>query len=294
MQIKAFRDLNPETIAAIRKLEALCKEADHLQGYLSLDLSLNIDTLKGFYLACDSDRLLALLIIFAPSKAEAEISALTDPAFRKQGLFKKLLAEAVQELKKYDIKDLLFVCEADSESGKAVIAKFDASYSFTEYNMRYTGDSQIRAKSDCFRTTLFPSTIEDLEDLSGLRQKIFGDSLEDARLIMKKSLESDSRQQYLLRYMDQPIGLCAAGFEEEGVSIYGLGILPEFQGQGFGRELLQLAVRDLTGKGHPNLTIEVNSSNSRALELYKESGFKIALAYEYYRLPFDEYVKKGI
>jgi ribosomal protein S18 acetylase RimI-like enzyme len=277
-------------VVAIRKLETLCKMADHLHGTVSLDLSLNIKTLKGCYLASEEGKLLGALIIFAPSTAEAEISAFTDPALRKQGLFKKLLTEAVKELKKHNVKDLLFVCEADSESGKAVIAKVAASYCFTEYNMRYTGDSQIRVNSDVLRSSLVAATIEDLDDLIGLRHKIFGDNREEARLIMQKSLGSDSRQQYLLRYEDRAIGLCAAGFEEAGVSIYGLGILPEFQGQGFGRELLEFAVKDLIAKGCRNLTIEVNSTNNRALELYKGSGFKITLAYDYYRLPLQEYI----
>lgn len=292
MEILSYRDLRPQIVAEVRVLEALCKEADGLKGKVSLDSSLNIKGLKGYFLAFEAAKLIGLLFAFVPSKEEAEISAFTDPTFRRQGLFNKLLAEAAGELERHAVKDFLFLCESGSEPGRAVVKKLEADYSFTEYSMNYSGREQICAEADGCRADLIISGSDQLDSLVDLRRKIFGDSLEDSRTMMQKILGSDNRQQYLLVYQDQAIGLCSASFEEAGVSIHGLGVLPDFQGKGFGRELLQLMVKDLLDKGHQGLSIDVDSNNSRALALYQVAGFNIKVAYDYYRLSLQEYLDR--
>jgi ribosomal protein S18 acetylase RimI-like enzyme len=292
VEILSYRSLSPQTVAEIRALERLCKEADGLKGKVSLDSSLNITGLKGYFLAFEAARLTGLLSAFVPSTEEAEISAFTDPAFRRQGLFYKLLAEAAGELERHAVKDIIFVCESGSKSGRAVIKKLKADYSFTECSMNYSGREHACAGADGCRADLIISGSDQLDILVDLRRKIFGDSLEDSLAMMKKILGSDKRQQYLLFYQDQAIGLCSASFEETGVSIHGLGVLPDFQGKGFGRELLQLMVKDLLDTGHHCLNIDVDSNNSRALALYQAVGFSITVAYDYYRLSLQEYLDR--
>ena len=49
------------------------------------------------------------------SQQEAEISAFTLPEYRCNGYFKLLLSKAIQELNKFNIRDILFVCEKQSD-----------------------------------------------------------------------------------------------------------------------------------------------------------------------------------
>jgi ribosomal protein S18 acetylase RimI-like enzyme len=117
-----------------------------------------------------------------------------------------------------------------------------------------------------------------------MRQIIFNDNYEETKAILNNIFNLDSRRQYCTEYEGNRIGLGSAYFERPKASIYGLGIMPEFQGKGFGKELLMLIIKDLTARGFSTIEIEVESKNENALTLYKKSGFEITCAYEYYRL----------
>lgn len=112
---------------------------------------------------------------------------------------------------------------------------------------------------------------------------VYDESYEDAESIIKSSLTSSNRKAYAAVLGDRLIGKGFAGFEDGEVSINGLGILPEFQGKGYGKELLLMIMRDLLENGHKNITLEVSSKNNRAFELYRKSGFKVEIAIDYYR-----------
>jgi len=53
---------------------------------------------------------------------------------------KNYYLKQVQELSSFHIRDILFVCESQSISGKMVIATLNAPYAFTEYLMRFNQD----------------------------------------------------------------------------------------------------------------------------------------------------------
>lgn len=75
----------------------------------------------------------------------------------------------------------------------------------------------------------------------------------------------------------------SVSIENDEASIFGLGIAPQYQGKGFGRELLNLIAADLKNKGIENITIEVDSTNKNAFNLYKKFGFEVETSFDYYR-----------
>jgi ribosomal protein S18 acetylase RimI-like enzyme len=77
------------------------------------------------------------------------------------------------------------------------------------------------------------------------------------------------------------MGVAAKG--DEGTSIHGLGVLPEHQGKGYGKEMLYSMISKLVEQKAENINIEVESQNSNAFKLYKNSGFEVESAWEYYR-----------
>jgi ribosomal protein S18 acetylase RimI-like enzyme len=124
---------------------------------------------------------------------------------------------------------------------------------------------------------------KDLEIIALLSQQIFNDSYEDSKSMIKKSLEADNRTQYIAVLDGEFIGIGAVNFENDGASIFGFGIAPEYQGKGAGKELLYLILKDLEKKNVQNLSIEVHSSNKKAFQLYKKFGFEIVASYDYFR-----------
>jgi len=128
MIIKELVKASEEVIKEIRQLEIACKDYDKLTGDIFLDSSLNFNPyMKNIFLLYEDDKLVSLLTMFIPTQTEAEISSFTLPKYRQKGYFKALFVKASNELKKYEVQDVLFVCEPQSFSGKAVIKKLKAS-----------------------------------------------------------------------------------------------------------------------------------------------------------------------
>lgn len=282
MTIRAYVSLRQKAIAEVLDLEGICIDHDSLRGSVFLDSSLNINQqIKSFFLLYKNGKLISMLSMFIPTKNEAEITAYTLPKFRGKGYFKSLLRKAVEELRAFDIPELLFVCESPSISGKRVIDALNADYDHTEYFMRFDRASYTRLNR--YRLILLKAVQEDLEKAIAANMKVFDDSREESKSLIENCFLSDTREQYLAVLDDEIIGIASVNLEEEDVTIFGFGIVPEYRSKGYGKELLHLIVDDLLQRGRSDITIDVNNENANAIELYQKTGFHIEATYEYYR-----------
>jgi ribosomal protein S18 acetylase RimI-like enzyme len=68
-----------------------------------------------------------------------------------------------------------------------------------------------------------------------------------------------------------------------------LAILPEYQGKGFGRELLFHALKYIKASGMKLMRIEVLSHNKAALEMYLKAGFKEVSKQLHLAMPSDNF-----
>ena len=64
--------------------------------------------------------------------------------------------------------------------------------------------------------------------------------------------------------------------------IYGFGVLPDFRGKGYGREILCSALDILKKKQVDNIYLEVATENKNALGLYESCGFEEIFVMDYY------------
>jgi N-acetylglutamate synthase-like GNAT family acetyltransferase len=239
LQIKAL--INPENsvIGEIRTAEELCRQHDSHSGSLSLDSSFNFrQDLKNIFLLYDQHKLVSVLSVFAPTRQEAEITAFTIPAYREKGCFKMLLEEATAELKRCEVKDILFVCELSSLSGRAVLKKLNALYDFTEYSMKYIEPPLTPAAKNSNQGILIKAKAENIEEIVAMREKVFGDFHDDALAIIRNTFKSNKRDQYIFSCLGQNVGIAAVCYEDASASIHGFGIIPEYRGKGLGKEML--------------------------------------------------------
>jgi ribosomal protein S18 acetylase RimI-like enzyme len=221
--------------------------------------------------------------MFVPTQREAEISAYTLPEYRQNGYFKELLSKAVAELKSYNVIDVLFVCESQSQNAKKVIEKLGAKYDFTEYLLRYNKLNIDIRNLPINSVELYEANLKDTETLINMSKEIFHDSYEEAESFVLKTFNSHTRRQYIATVNNEPVGMCSVNFEDKDSSIFGLGILPEYQGNGYGKQMLNLILRNTAEENIKNIFIEVDSTNEKAFNLYKNNGFEIEVAFEYYR-----------
>lgn len=284
MIINEFSKVSEEAIKEIRQLETICKKHDKLTGDIFLDSSLNFNpNIKSLFLLYEDNKLLSLLIMFIPSQDEAEISSFTLPEYRRKGYFKELLAKASYELKKYEVSDILFVCEPQSLDGKAVIKKLEVNYDFTEYSLKYNQLNVTYPNQYLNKIELYKPNLQDSKILIDISQQIFNDSYENAETMVNKTFESSFRQQYLAILDKEFIGMGGVSFEQDGAYIFGFGIIPKYQGKGFGKDMLKLMLKDLINQNLEKIMIDVNSENEKAFNLYIKYGFEVGTAFEYFR-----------
>lgn len=284
MLIKKFGELSEEIIKEIREVELICQNHDKLNGSIFLDTSMNFyPEMKTLFLLYEDSRLVSFISTFVPTSEEAEISAYTLPEYRRRGYFRRLLGEAIEEVKKHSIPDIIFVCESLSNDGKETIRKLNAELDFTEYSLRYKTLSDDIGIQKVSQLKLCRAEQQNLEALISLSQEIFNDDYDAAKSMVAKAFKSDNRVQYMAVLDEKTVGMGSVTFENEEAVIFGFGISPQYQGKGYGKELLTLILKDLKNEGVDNITIEVDSSNKNAFKLYRGCGFEVEASFDYYR-----------
>ena len=286
MFIKGYVSLGEKVLNEVLNLERICNDYDNLLGSMFLDPSLNFNhCINSVFLLYENRELISMLSMFIPTQQEAEITGYTLPKYRGNGYFKALLAKAVEELKKFDVPEILFVCETQSNSGKKVIAALKAEYEHTEYSMRLDqGGDNRTGSAHTYHLSLLRPEPEDFGKVIETSIRTFAEPYEEAKSRIENCFESETREQYLAVLDNIPIGLGSTNQDDEVGTIFGYGIVPEYRGKGYGEELLRLIVDRLWQKGKTEIVLDVNSENAQALALYKKFGFKLEVAYEYYRL----------
>jgi len=73
---------------------------------------------------------------------------------------------------------------------------------------------------------------------------------------------------------DRVIGSIMVGYEGHRGWINYLAVFPEFQRQGYGRELVQKAIDELKRIGCLKVNLQVRRTNTTVIDFYKRLGFK--------------------
>jgi mycothiol synthase len=72
---------------------------------------------------------------------------------------------------------------------------------------------------------------------------------------------------------DRLAGFCWLKVEGGTGEFYVVGVDPDYQGQGWGRELVRVGLARLASRGIQNAHLYVEADNAAALRLYREFGF---------------------
>jgi mycothiol synthase len=67
---------------------------------------------------------------------------------------------------------------------------------------------------------------------------------------------------------------------EKVCEIFVIGIIPSLQGEGLGKKILTLALKQMISDGYSQAWVYTDESNERALKLYRSFGFEIDLVTE--------------
>ncbi len=270
-----------------RELQEISGLTDLCRIYDNFDLKLNKDTLESRpadktsdFLYYENDRLVGFLPIFNYNPAEAEISGMVHPDFRRRGIFTQLYQAAMKEIRRRGVPLVLLIAEHWSVSGQAFCAKQQATYHHSEYKMLLGEPRFPELKGEPLEIRTAHEGEEQL--LALITARGFGLPEEIANWFHFPPPEN--RFYYLGFLRGIAVGKVDIYYGKDAALIMGLAVLPEYQGQGYGRQILSSALRTILATGQKQLELEVLTDNESALSLYQSCGFEQSGRDDYYSL----------
>lgn len=197
----------------------------------------------------------------------AEVSAFTDPSCRCRGYFTSLFERFLSE------NDGLSVCfypDGCSYDALAAMDALECEYTGTERLMECSLDS-LSFDSD----TDFPCSLKACDDiavLAPIHSDAFGLSVQESTDFLTTSVAEDGAVAWLIRYNDEPVGLCLGTADGDSVYLFGLCIHPKFQRRSIGEHALKLLLSCLKD-AYRIVRIQVTEENEAAYRLYCKLGF---------------------
>ncbi|MEH8047222.1 ribosomal protein S18-alanine N-acetyltransferase [Gallibacterium anatis] len=98
-----------------------------------------------------------------------------------------------------------------------------------------------------------------------------------------KNNQGDNYLNFKILHQNNIIGFCICQTVLDEATLFNIAIDPQFQGNGFGKALLQHLMCELMAKGITTLWLEARESNQKARKLYENLGFnEVSIRKNYY------------
>lgn len=278
-------ELDEEDYEAIKNLEVICYEEQMTN--LKLELHFKMRRRKNNvksknmteFLYYQNEILAGYLGICNFHGTSVEVSGMVDPKFRRKGIFRKLYLIAKEEWQRIGPSEVLVLCDHTSLSGLAFIENLGGEYGCSEYKMCVKKKALAVTPSSVIKLRL--ATSEDSAEIQRQSSIYFGDLEEEAEEKLPVEVD-DNFASYMAEAEEKIIGkihICVTN--NEGF-IYGVGVIPEFRGKGYGRGILCSALNILKKENVNNIYLEVETENKNALGLYESCGFEEISVMDYY------------
>ena len=302
--LKLKSNLDQNDYELIHMLEIQCARNDQITLKLELDYKLSdaqnrtADTLISDineFMYFNGEELIGYMGIcsFGGITQPLEITGMVHPEYRRQGIFSKLMELVVAECRKRNAEVILALCDKKSISGQGFLKKISAVYKFSEFEMYLNHKSyETLEKQQPSGITFRKAVNADASEITRQNMVYFGDDSEeenedseDRGILLPEEEEKRGMTIYIAEKEDRIIGKVNLQMSDGGTGgIYGLGVLPEFRGNGFGRAILTFGVEKLKDEKATEVMLQVAAENGTALNLYKSCGFQETSVMDYFEL----------
>lgn len=309
LQYKEFRRLLPMHKEKLHTLESLCRTKDGTKSSVCSSTEFNCrrdvpvfflvfkdNPVQGKYCtkttvqrnSLKEKELIGYLSIFLPEESTAELNVLIHPNYRRQGIFTELLRQAKAALSAIGTGEFIFVCEPSATDTTAAMLTMKAEKKSSEYQMLLENTASAKPSCSISSGQLLEATPDDLPLLGRMNALFFDTSKEMGELFAEESYCTPGITVYKYVITDKnkktvPIGTVCFCEEAHSGNIFGLGILPEYRGCGYGKDLLQALLARIPA--NKKIYLQVSSRNAAAFQLYLQTGFKIIAQQDFWLLP---------
>lgn len=284
----------------IQALEKLCRDHDGTALKLETEYKLSdggtrdrkklAGPIQDFMFYKD-DQLVGYLGVLGFGGQAWEVSGMVHPAYRRQGIFSALYRMFLAERQRWSPQSTLLLCDRKSFAGRAFLKTTGAVLEHSEHEM-YLATEAADVQSPPL-IQLRKAKNSDAPEIARQNRIYFNfgpaepsdDNAPSASYaLMPEEEEKRGMTIYLADLDHETIGKVHIQKGSDVWGIYGLGVLPEYRGRGYGRAILSQAVHLMKVQGAPAILLQVDAENDRALGLYLSCGFKVTSVMDYYLL----------
>lgn len=279
--IRALNKLDEQMMKDTNDLVKACEIFDGVEVPMQWNHEMNAHgEMASWLLAYTKDTLVGVLALFGPCSDEIELSGCVHPAFRTQGIWTRLVAEAQLSLSPYTIERQLFMCDRQSQPGNAFAKKKQLKIHHTEYAMKYDKGSTLPKVTPI---EIIQAGVEDINDIALVEADSFAMKIEDAHHLAQNAVSSKTRTTYVGKINGDVVSICSISDDtKEAIGINGLAVLKAQQGKGYGKATIVELIKRYLKDDSRDILLDVDSVNAVAYQLYKGLGFKETQAVDYY------------
>lgn len=314
--IKLKETIDQKDYELINKLQAICIQYDQTALKLELDYKLGADLENNGnssvqnvneFMYFNGEEIIGYIGIGSFGGGPIEVNGMVHPEYRRKGVFKTLSQLVISEWKRRNLDSMLLLCDRKSSSGQEFIKKTGAHYKFSEYEM-FLEENNLKSlqRQEC-GIVLRKATNEDAYEIARQNKIYFNKEFENNEndlknndldiipieeqvsmlnkgIILPEEEEKKGMIIYLAEKDEKIIGKVNLQLISKIGGIYGLGVLPEYRGKGFGRQILTMAIEKLKEQNPMKIMLQVAAENLNALNLYRSCGFKETSTMDYYEM----------
>ena len=278
------RTLTEAESFAIEQLIKMCNNYEGL--YMRIDVGAlrrrQGDEANDF-LYYEDNKLVGYLFVEGWGSRDREIMGMVHPDYRRRGIFSSLLAAARKECRMRDVRKMILVCERASQSGLAFVQAIGAHQESSEHEMVL---GTFRERRNAHEGLDIRQA--DRNDLDAIISILATDSGNEESIgrWLTKLFDDPSSVFYLATLDGKPLGCLRLDDMSDQVGIYAFEVRLGYRGRGYGRQMLEEAIRSIRAETQKHIMLDVETDNTNAIGLYQSCGFEIKTTYDYYNLPF--------
>jgi ribosomal protein S18 acetylase RimI-like enzyme len=254
-------------------------------NYEGLHMRIDVGTLRlrpgneaNDFLYYEDGALVGYLYVEGWGGRDREIMGMVHPDYRRRGIFSSLLAAAKEECRQRDVRKLILVCEHCSQSGFSFVHAIKAQHEYSEHEM-FLGTFRERRKTHK-GLDIRQANKHDLDAIVSILSTDSG-NVESISLWVTKLFDDPSSCFYMATLDDKPLGCLRLDFMSDQIGIYAFEVRLGYRGLGYGRQMLEEAIRAIRSESQKRIMLDVETDNTNAIGLYLSCGFEIKTTYDY-------------